>query len=87
MPRSSALDITRSLLDVASPVPAQGSSLTAAGGPVGAVVRAVDGKIKARVRALCGMRLSSQLMLTTCVNPSKNAYDNNLFAVTCFSEL
>lgn len=26
-------------------------------------------------------------MLTTCVNPSKNAYDNNLCAVTCFSEL
>lgn len=32
------------------------------------------------------MRLSSQLMLTTCVKPSKNAYDNNLFAITCFSE-
>lgn len=49
MPRSSALDITRSLLDLASPTPAQDLPLAAAGGAHGGA-HTTDCKIKAQVR-------------------------------------
>lgn len=50
-------------------------------------MRAAAWRIKARVRSSVLLRQPRQPMLTTCVNPSKNAYDNNLLTVTCFSKL
>lgn len=74
----------RSLLDLA-PLSQHRAhpSLQLGGGKGVGRVHAIDWKIKAWVREHCGARLSGQLMLTTCANPSKNACDN----ITHSSEL